>query len=281
MAFSKAPRNSSLANPQPWHQKILSQDEQQCTFQPKRTRPQTAPSGERKQRIYGSVTEGSHDVLKSGHRKAKKLAEKMQDGIPSSDYGRRTAQPPQPSSRALYETYKECTFRPQLPEGTKGHVLREVVPSSGYGQANVSVKPKPSEDQLKERYTARSGKRDDRLMEGRSKYDFRPDQIKRPLKQSVQLKDSTPSSGYGSSNYHPPKQMRGEEAKRALQEKNMIRPAPSFKPNLHLSKNAQRLARKVEEDRQRRAREAREAYEAFEAQEDDATYSDDIGTNDY
>jgi hypothetical protein len=100
----------------------------------------------------------------------------------------------------------------------------------------------------------------DNYLAGRQRIDFQPDEVAAPTKSAFKMKATVASSGYGSGRYVPrkPKDLkRGPQAREALkksdnsmfthkfsQEQNM-----TFKPELHLTATARRLAREEEKKR--------------------------------
>lgn len=185
----------------------------------------------------------------------------------------------------------EETFVPDLPAWKSSEELREKTQSSSYGDVPVvnesvaaggalpdtrhfgSVRqdevclmrtqpkgPVPNSTAAKAAAAAGLLLAPDKLLAGRQRIDFKPDQVAAPTKAAVKMKATVASSGYGSSSYVPPKPrdlMRGAQAREKLkntdssmyQHKFGHESNLTFKPQLHLTKMAQRLAKAEEAKR--------------------------------
>jgi len=174
----------------------------------------------------------------------------------------------------------EETFNPDLPKWSTSEELRSKAQSSGYGDAPVSVED--ATKRAEEVHLARGSQKPgptypaneaaasqeglvlapDGLLAGEPSYNFQPDQVALPTRTGFKLKQTTASSGYGSAAYVPTTaktKLRGEVAKKAAASKNPDQYQQkyrqekllTFKPQLHLSKTARRLAKK--EDAKRKA----------------------------
>lgn len=169
------------------------------------------------------------------------------------------------------------TFNPDLPTWGTSVELRKKAQSSGYGGAPVSLEDATKRAQevhltrgsqsVGPTYPANEAAATqeglvlapDGLLAGEPTYNFQPDQVALPTRTGFKLKQTTASSGYGSAAYVPTTaktKLRGEVAKKAaaknqeqFHQKYRQEKLLTFKPQLHLSKTARRLAKKEEAKR--------------------------------
>lgn len=265
--FAKTSRGIDTIPVKAWDTKLPNGQEGEYTFVPSLGPP---------------AAEGSQAAASSGYGKTfapTSPAKPLPPGAKQDKFSAFSPHIDRATAESLVQKHTaEETFNPDLPKWNTSEELRRKAQSSGYGDAPVSVEdatkravevhltrptiPAGPTYPSNEAAAAQEGLvlAPDGLLAGKPVYNFQPDQVALPTKTGFKLKQTTASSGYGSAAYIPTTKktkLRGETARKAAEKKNPDQfhskfkqeKLLTFKPQLHLSKTAKRLARKEEAKR--------------------------------